>query len=148
VAHALAAHLGQGDLDAALLADDATELHPLVFAAQALVVLDRAEDARAEQTVALRLEGAVVDGFRLFDLAVRPAADLFRAGHLDLDLIESHCLAGLAEDFHQFVHAFFTLSIRGSSSSRKKEFTTEAQRSRRELRCASRAFSATSVSLW
>src|ERR1700749_3676171 len=102
--HALAAHLGQGDLDAALLADDAAELHPLVFAAQALVVLDRPEDACAEQAVTLRLERTVVDGLRLLDLAVRPAPDLLRARHLYLDLIESHCLASLAEDFHQFVH--------------------------------------------
>ena len=68
--HALAPHLGQRDLDAAFLTDDAAELHPLVFAAQALVVLDRAEDPRAEQAVALRLEGAVVDRLGLLDLAV------------------------------------------------------------------------------
>ncbi len=110
--HALAPHLGERDLDAALLADDAAELHPLVLAAQALVVLDRPEDAGAEQAVALRLEGAVIDGLRLLDLAVRPAPDLLRARHLDLDLIESHCLAGLAEDLHEFVHAFDTLSMR------------------------------------
>ena len=35
------------------------------LAAQALVVLDRAEDLGAEQAVALRLEGAVVDGLGL-----------------------------------------------------------------------------------
>jgi hypothetical protein len=39
MAHALAAHLGQRDLDAALLADDAAVLEALVLAAQALVVL-------------------------------------------------------------------------------------------------------------
>ena len=113
VAHPLAAHFRQRDLDAALLADDAAELHPLVLAAQALVVLDRAKDAGAEQAVALRLEGAVVDGFGLLDLAERPGADLLRAGDLDLDLVECHCLAGLAEDFHQLVHAFDTLLSRG-----------------------------------
>ncbi len=79
VAHALAAHARQRDLDRALLADDALVLHALVLAAQALVVLDRAEDARAEQAVALRLEGPVVDRFRLFDLAVRPGQNLLRA---------------------------------------------------------------------
>src|SRR4029078_9602360 len=72
VAHALAAHARQRDLDAALLADDALVLHALVLAAQALVVLDRAKDARAEQAVALGLEGPVVDRLRLLDLAVRP----------------------------------------------------------------------------
>ena len=72
MAHALAAHLGQRDFDAALFADDALVLHALVLAAQALVVLDRTKDARAEQTIALRLEGTIVDGFRLLDFAEGP----------------------------------------------------------------------------
>ncbi len=104
MAHALTAHLLQRDLDAALLADDAAELHALVLAAQALVVLDRPEDAGAEQPVPLRLERAVVDGLRLLDLAVRPGADLLRGGHLDLDLVEGRGRAGLTQDLHQFVH--------------------------------------------
>src|SRR6185369_6310755 len=58
MAHALAPNLGERHLDAALLADDALVLHALVLPAQALIVLHRAEDARAEQPVALRLEGA------------------------------------------------------------------------------------------
>jgi hypothetical protein len=43
--HALAAHLAERHLDAALLADDTAILHALVLAAQALIVLDRTEDA-------------------------------------------------------------------------------------------------------
>ena len=78
VAEALAAHARQRDFDAALVADDAAVLHALVLAAQAFPVGDRAEDAGAEQTVALRLEGAVVDRFRLGDFAVGPAPDLLR----------------------------------------------------------------------
>ena len=88
VAHALAAHLGLRDFDAALLADHAAVLQALVLAAQALVVLDRAEDLGAEQAVALGLEGAVVDGFRLLDFAERPRADLLGRGHADADGIE------------------------------------------------------------
>ena len=76
MAHALAAHLGQRHLDPAFFADDAFVLHPLVLAAQALVILDRSKDAGAEQSVALRLECAVVDRFRLLDLAERPRQDL------------------------------------------------------------------------
>src|ERR1700723_865579 len=72
VAHALAAHLGLGHLDAALLAHDAAVLQALVLAAQALVILHGSEDLRAEQPVALRLEGPVVDRLRLLHLAVRP----------------------------------------------------------------------------
>ena len=78
VAHALAAHLGLGDLDAALLADHAAMLEALVLAAQALVVLHRPEDLGAEQAVALRLEGAVVDGLRLLHFAVGPRPDHLR----------------------------------------------------------------------
>ncbi|OIQ83694.1 hypothetical protein GALL_344920 [mine drainage metagenome] len=67
VAHAVAAHLALRHFDAALLADHAAVLQALVLAAQALVVLDRAEDLGAEQAVALGLERAVVDGLRLLD---------------------------------------------------------------------------------
>src|ERR1700734_240167 len=88
VAHALAPDARQRHLDTALLADDALVLHPLIFAAQALVVLDRPEDARAEQAVTLRLERAVVDRLGLLDLAERPRKNLFRARDSDLDLIE------------------------------------------------------------
>ena len=83
MAHAVAPDLRQRHLDAALLADDAAILHALVLAAQALVVLDRPEDAGAEQAVALRLEGAVVDRLRLLDLAVGPRADALGAGDRD-----------------------------------------------------------------
>jgi len=53
-------------------------LHALVLAAETLPISYRAEDARAEQAVALRLEGAIVDGLRFGDFAVRPAPDFFR----------------------------------------------------------------------
>src|SRR5690606_12857744 len=79
MAHALAANARQRDFHAALFADDALVFHALVFAAQALVVLDRAKDARAQETVTLGLEHAVVDGLRLLDLAERPGQNLFRA---------------------------------------------------------------------
>jgi hypothetical protein len=88
VAHALAAHLGLRDFDAALLADHAAVLQALVLAAQALVVLDRAEDLGAEQAVALRLEGPVVDRFRLLHFAEGPGTDLLGRGDADADGIE------------------------------------------------------------
>src|SRR5204862_4863186 len=59
VAHALAAHAGLGDLDAAAVADDALVLDALVLAAEALPVLLGTEDALAEQAVLLRAVGAV-----------------------------------------------------------------------------------------
>ena len=110
MAHALAADARQRHFDAALLADDALVLHALVLAAQALVVLDRAEDARAEQAVALRLERAVVDGLRLLDLAERPGQDLLRAGERDPDRIEGLRRRLRVEDIHDLlVHAVLLL---------------------------------------
>ena len=72
MAQPFAAHLAEGDFDAALIADHSAMLHALVFAAQAFPVRNRAEDFGAKQAVALRFEGAVVDGLRLGDFAVRP----------------------------------------------------------------------------
>ena len=88
VAHPLAAHLGASDLDAAALADDALEADALVLTAVALPVPGRTEDLLAEEPVLLRLEGAVVDGFRLLDLAVRPLTDVVGGGEADAQLVE------------------------------------------------------------
>ena len=71
--------LALGDLHAALIADHALEAGALVLAAVALPVLGGPEDALAEQAVALRLQGAIVDGFRLGNLAVRPLREFFPA---------------------------------------------------------------------
>jgi hypothetical protein len=59
-----------------------------LYLPQALVVLDRAEDLGAEQTIALGLERPIVDGLGLLHLAERPRADLLRAREADLDGIE------------------------------------------------------------
>ena len=85
-------------------------LHPLVLAAQAFPILYRTEDACAEQAVALRLEGAVVDRFRLRDLAVRPRPDLIRRRDTDLDLVGFDLGDGIVE-FGQFVRLML-LSVR------------------------------------
>src|SRR6056297_202127 len=112
MAHPLAADLLQRDFDAAFLADDAAILHPLVFAAQAFVVLDRTEDARAEQAVALGLERAVVDRFGLLDLAEGPRQDPLWRSQRDLDLVK--CLDrcnGVERVVCQFlVHSFLIVS--------------------------------------
>src|SRR5690625_384309 len=72
VAHALAAYLGAGYFNAASFTDDAFEAHALVLTAVALPVPGRTEDLFTEKTVLLRLEGAVVDGLRLLNFAIRP----------------------------------------------------------------------------
>src|SRR5580704_7489278 len=101
--HPLAPHARERHLDRALFADDALVLHALVLAAQALVVLDRPKDARAEQTVALGLEGAIVDGLRLLDLAVGPGKNLFRARDGNPDLVEDLSRHLRAEKIHDLL---------------------------------------------
>ena len=91
VAHTFTADFLQRHFNAAFLADNAAILHALIFAAQTFVILDRAKDTRAEQTVTLGLERAVVDGFGLFDLAIRPAEDTLGRGQRDLDLVKYLC---------------------------------------------------------
>src|SRR3546814_14423808 len=110
MAHPLATDLRDGDLDAALLADDALVLHALVLAAQAFVILDRAEDARAEQAVTLGLERAIVDRLGLLDLAERPRADATGRGDADLDLVEGLGIRGLICEGGPFVHGYDPLS--------------------------------------
>ena len=107
MAHALAAHLGERNLDAALLADEALVLHALVLAAQALVVLDGPKDTRAEEAVPLRLERAVVDGLGLLDLSERPRADIGRARDRDPDLIECRQRGLRFENVGDLVHRLF-----------------------------------------
>jgi hypothetical protein len=88
VAHAVAADLAPGDLDAAALADDALEAHALVLAAVALPVLGRTEDLLAEQAVLLGTQRPVVDRLGLLDLAVGPAPDGVPGGQADTQLIK------------------------------------------------------------
>ncbi len=88
VAHPLTADLRAGDLHAAALTDDALEPDALVLATRALPVLGGTEDLLAEESVLLGLQGAVVDGLRLLDLAVGPHADAVRRCEPDLEVGE------------------------------------------------------------
>ena len=104
VAHALATHLGLRHFHAALLADHAAVLQALVLAAQALVVLDRAEDLGAEQAVTLGLEGTVVDGLGLLHFAEGPGTDFLGRCQADLDGIEMLIGLDLFEQVEQRFH--------------------------------------------
>ncbi len=88
VAHALTTHTALGDLHATAFADDALEAHALVLAAGAFPIAGRSEDLLAEQAVFLRLQGTVVDGFRLLDLAVAPVADVLGGGQADPQFVK------------------------------------------------------------
>ena len=78
VAGTLTANLLLGNFDAATVADDALITDALVLAAGALIVLRRTEDTLAEQTVALRLVGTVVDGLGFGNLAEAALEDILR----------------------------------------------------------------------
>src|SRR5690606_10325206 len=117
VTHALATNAAQGNFNAALFADDALELHTLVLAAQAFVVLYGAKNTRTEQTIAFRLERTIVDGFWLFDFAVRPGQDFFRRRDRAFHLIK--CLHGepwveRVHDVGMMVHQFSPLSAQAA----------------------------------
>ncbi len=88
VPHALASHLGERHLDATPVADVPAKTDTLELSAVAFPVLHGAENAFAEQTVALRLERAIVDGLGLHDLAERPAPDLLGRSELHSNELE------------------------------------------------------------
>ncbi len=104
--HALAAHFRGRDFHAAFFADDTAIFHALIFATETFVILDRSENTRAEQTVAFGFERAVVDGFRLFYFAERPAADFLRRRDRDFDFIKLFCCSDrlTEEGSYLFLH--------------------------------------------
>ncbi len=104
MAHALAPDLRLDYLDPALLAHHAAMAHALVLAAITFVVLGRTENLGAKQPVALRLEGAVVDGLGLLYLAVRPRADHLGRRDRNPDRVERDRILGLFEQAEQVFH--------------------------------------------
>ena len=142
VAEPLAAHLGLRHLDAALVADHAAVLHALVLAAEALPVGDRAEDLRAEQAVALRLERAVVDRLRLGHLAERPRHDLVGRRERDADRVEvgaqrrSCCRGSLVSWLHLLQYRFVLSATAAASTGGC--FFVEISSTSRQSDCSSR----------
>src|ERR1700724_2014210 len=88
MAKALAANLAERDFHAAFVANHTAVLHALVLAAQTLPVGDGAKNLGAEKAVAFRLEGAVIDGLRLGNFAVRPGTNFFRTRQADANRIK------------------------------------------------------------
>src|SRR6185295_8770921 len=95
-------HFCLGDLNAALVADHATVFHALVLSAQAFPVRDRPENARAEEPVALRLEGAVIDRLWFGHFPVRPVPNFFgrRQRNTNSFKVRSQLLLFLLESKH------------------------------------------------
>ncbi len=97
VRHTLATYLGQGHFNATFFADHTAMLQAFVLAAQAFIVLGWTEDLGAEQTVALRFECSVVNGFRFLDLTIGPRTDFLRRCQRNLDRVEFFFLRNLLE---------------------------------------------------
>ncbi len=109
MAHAVTAHLAEGHFHTTFFAGNAAIFHALVFAAKTFIVLDRAKNTRTEQAILFRLESPVVNGFRFFDLAVRPRPDLFRTCNGDPDIIKGLRFRSRVEEIHNFLaHNLFT----------------------------------------
>ena len=66
MAHAFTTHLGKGNFNAAFFTNHTAVLEALVLATQTFVILDRPENLGAEQAIAFRFKGTVVNGFRFF----------------------------------------------------------------------------------
>ena len=92
MAHPLTAHACLGNLNTTAVADYAFITDLLVFSTVTLPVFAGSEDTLTEQTVTLRLQGSVVDGFRLEHLPVRPLSDLFRGCQADFDCVKCNRL--------------------------------------------------------
>jgi hypothetical protein len=71
--------------------------HPFILAAVALVVLDGAKDSGTEKPIPLRLESAVIDGFRLLHLPVGPFSDPLWGSDHDFYRIKSQRVLRLHE---------------------------------------------------
>ena len=80
MAHALAADDAAGYQFAVLIYGCFAAAHALVFGVVRVDIFDRTENPLAEQSVAFRFLGSVVDGFRLGDFAVAPLQNVMRAG--------------------------------------------------------------------
>ncbi len=76
--HTLPSDLLLGDFDTTAVADDSAVADPLVLAAIALIVPRRTENLLAEEAVALRFVGPVIDRFRLQDLSAGSRCNVLR----------------------------------------------------------------------
>src|SRR5699024_10062238 len=88
VAHAFTTNLGLGDLYATALTNDALVADTLVLTTLALPVTGRTEDTLTEKAVLFWLQGAVVNGLRLLNLALRPTANVVGGGQSNTKLVE------------------------------------------------------------
>jgi hypothetical protein len=73
------------DFHPALLADNASMLHPLVFPAITFIIFGGAKDFGTEESIFFRLESSIVNGLRLLHFSMGPGFDFLRRGDRDPD---------------------------------------------------------------
>jgi hypothetical protein len=73
--HAFETDFGMSYFDTATVADNAAITYAFVFTAITFPVAHRPEYFFAEQTVSLRFERPVIDGFRLGNFSIGPVPD-------------------------------------------------------------------------
>ena len=100
VAHAFTTNLGLGDLNSTALTNDALVADTLVLTTLALPVTGRAEDTLTEKAVLFWLQGAVVNGLRLLNLALRPTANVVGGGQSNTKLVEEIYVEHVTSPFH------------------------------------------------
>lgn len=100
MAHALTTNLGLRDLNATTLTNNALVADTLVLTALALPVTGRAKDTLTEKAVLFWLQGAVVDGLRLLNLALRPTANVVGGGQSNTKLVEEIYVEHVTSPFH------------------------------------------------
>ena len=97
MSHPFATDLGLDDLYPAFFTNNAPVFHALIFSAITFIILGRAEYFGTKKTVPFRLESPVVDGLRLFNLAMRPFPDLLRRGQRNFYGTEIQRVFGLGK---------------------------------------------------
>ena len=70
--HSLSSDFSQSYFNSALFTDNSSVLHSFIFATDTFIILNWAEYFCTKQTISLRLEGTVINSFRLFYFSKRP----------------------------------------------------------------------------
>src|SRR4051794_34943913 len=92
VPHALATDPRVGHGHSTLLADDPAKTNSFIRSTGACPALRRSKDLLTEEPILDRFEGAIVQRFRLSDLARTPAANVLWTGQTDAQA--SHIMKG------------------------------------------------------
>ena len=101
--HTLAPHLRLNDFDSAFVADDTAMLHSFIFSAITLPIFGRPKNLRTKQAILFRLKRPIIDGFRFFDLTIRPRTNFLRRRDPNAHGVEGH---GIAWPFKQGIDTF------------------------------------------